>query len=636
MKAILKKESNRNKIFKDHSSKDGIIRSYADSLHCKNHPFINEHENVVQILLFYDELEVANSLGSKTIIHKLGAFFYQIINLPPEESSELSSIHLLSLVNADDMKKPGAFKKVLSPFVEDMKKLSSDDGVKMQVEGGEEFVVRAVLVALTADTPAAHDVLGFLAPGARHFCRWCKVSRVEVRENANAVGEMRTVEDHHEDVQRVARQARYSTECGVKCDSPLNDIPYFHCVTNSVFDCFHDLCEGVIPLVLKLVLYEYIVRRKYMSVTELNSRVASFSYGYPDSKNKPSPNFTIEMLSSKRAKLKQTGSQMWCLMRAIAFILGEKVPLGDEHMELIFTLQDFMNIVFSYQIRQEDLDRLETLIQRHNELFESLFVRVALDDEEEEEDDIDEDGEEDGDEEAIDDPDEVVEGEFDEEEGSTLEEQPQANQSRKKTKKPPRLKVYIINKLHHLKHYAEMIRQFGNPVRYWCAKFEGRLKIFRQHAAVCCNFKNTPKTMARMFQLSNLKSLIGEKTDEVDHLKGECVQLSRHTEHSDLLLAAGLKEGDQLLYTNGATLNGEEYRPSLFVNLESTRRGPQFAIICKVIVSSKKVFLLVKRWQNNGICPRYNAYKAIPAHPNQVVFSLITMFIFAFYTSLMF
>ncbi|KAE8746249.1 hypothetical protein FOCC_FOCC007121 [Frankliniella occidentalis] len=250
LKSLLSNKKVRNRVFKDRVSHDGVLRSFVDGSKFKNHPFLLKHENVLHILLFYDELEIANGLGSKTIIHKLGVFLFQILNLPPEFSSALSSIHLLAFAHASDMKKPGAFKKVLTPFIHDMKKLSSDHGLPFH---DEDFVMRAILAALTADTLAAHDLLGFLGPGAKYFCRKCMVSRAEIRANANATGAPRTKEMHKQHVDEVLQHPSKSSDCGVKRDSPLDSVPFFSSVDQGVFDAFHDLLEGIVPLVLKLV-----------------------------------------------------------------------------------------------------------------------------------------------------------------------------------------------------------------------------------------------------------------------------------------------------------------------------------------------------------------------------------------------
>ncbi|KAJ1528162.1 hypothetical protein ONE63_008075 [Megalurothrips usitatus] len=610
LKAILSDKKMRNLIFKELVSKDGIMTSFVDGYSFKHHPFLLRHKMVIHILLFYDELEVANALGSKTIIHKLGAFFYQILNLPSEMLSKMSSIHLLALVNADDMKKPDAFRKVLTPFIQEMKKLSSDEGVKMNL-GGEECVVRALLTALTADTLAAHDVLGLLGPGARHFCRKCMVSRAEVRADANAMGPPRTKELHQEHLEKVARWKKSMTETGVKGPCPLDEIPFFSCVENCVFDAFHDVLEGIVPLVLKLVLREYVINQKLFSVKDLNGNIAAFCFGIPDSKNKPSANFTSEMLSKKRTNIKQSGSQMWCLARSLPFLIADYLPETEEvnsHMKLIFLLQDIMQIVFSFEITVEDIAQLEKLIFDHNALFENLFIKTQTTEEDEEGIDID------SEEEDVDDPaaphEEILEEESGEVDDNAEDEQAELEEGGG---------MYVINKLHHLKHYPDMIRQYGNPVKLWCAKFEGRLKIFRQHSSICCNFKNICKTMAEMFQLSNLKSIRGNFDDDgIEHQKATVVKV-KHFPYCDLLKGQGLRDEDEISLVNSVTVNGEEYRPGLFVVLPGPPQHPAFGLIREVVVTGERsVIFIVKPWQTVGRCPRLNTFQVLPEEDEEV------------------
>lgn len=607
LKAVLADKKTRDLIFKDIVSKPGVMTSYVDGDHFKNHPFLQKHKGVLQILLYYDELETANALGSKTIIHKLGAFFFQILNLPAEQLSKMWSIHLLNLVNADDMKKPGAFNKVLTPFIQEMKKLSSDEGVHVTIDN-EDVTMRAVLVALTADTLAAHELCGFLGPGARHFCRKCMVSRAQVRANANAMGMPRTVELHEYHLQQAARGKRHRTMTGVKGPCPLDSIPFFSCVENVVFDAFHDLLEGVVPLVLKLVLREYIVVRKYFTVKDLNGNISSFSYGIPDSKNKPSPNFTYDMLKKKKGNLKQTGSQMWCLARCLPFLISSFLPEEvDSHMRLLFILQEIMQIVFSFEIASNDDELLEQLIFDHNDLFFDLFIEPeeAEDDDFEEEDDA---------EPAVDEPDEVDGAQ---EDGAQVDVE-EGNGVEGENTNP--FVVYITNKLHHLKHYPGMIRKYANPVRIWCAKFEARLKIFRQHSAVCCNFKNPPKTMSKMFQLSNLKSIKSDlRDDNVEHTK-EISLLVKDSIYCEFLRGENLQDEDVISFVKSATVNGEEYRSGLFVCLPgSSREQPKFALINDVVVVDEtSVILIVRPWKTLERSAKYNTFVVCPEGNTEV------------------
>jgi hypothetical protein len=371
--AVLRNKKMREYILKAKPSTDGVLRSYLDGSHYREHPFILKYDQVVCILLFFDELEIANSLGSKTIIHKLAAFFFQILNFPPEVSSQLTSIFLLALAYADDLKKEGAMEKVLTPLTQELKKLTSDEGVVIDVDG-EPFVLRALLAGLAADTLAAHDLLGLLGSGANHFCRRCLISRKEVRMDANAVGQLRNKELHKVHLQQVAERPRFAKQCGVKRSCPLDSAPYFDCTTSCIFDAFHDILEGVVPLVIKLTLRHFIIKKEFFTVTDLNLRIASFSYGVPDAKNRPSPNFTEDMLTSAGGKVKQSGSQMWCLMRAFPFLVGEWVPENDPYMCHIFLLQDLMKIIFAFEVTVEEVQRLDNLVSAHNESFMKLFI----------------------------------------------------------------------------------------------------------------------------------------------------------------------------------------------------------------------------------------------------------------------
>ncbi|KAK3924452.1 Chorion transcription factor Cf2 [Frankliniella fusca] len=594
LKSILSSKKIRNNIFKELASTDGVLRSYVDGYHFKDHPFLKRHRNVLHILLFYDELEVSNPLGSKTSIHKLGAFFFQVMNSPAHVSSQLSSIHLLALVYAEDMKTPGAFEKVLAPFVVEMKKLSSDEGVEIELDG-KPFVLRAVLVAVAADALAAHDLLGLLSPSARYFCRQCMISRQELRQDGNCIGQPRTQETHDQQVEEVQENFSRSTLYGVKRSCPLYKVPFFKTVEGSVFDGFHDVLEGIAPLVVKLFLRNVIYVRKLLSLSEFNIRLSTFTFGIPDSKNKPSSNFVREMLSSRK-KLKQTGSQMWCLMRALPFLVGDCLPEGDQHMELIFLLQDIMKIIFSFHIKPEDLDHLETLIFRHHELFKILYIDQVVELEREEVQ-LNENLEQPGEEPELD---ENIEENEDEDEEQDEHEEPQRRRSKQK------LTVHITNKFHHLKHYPDMIRKYGPAVRVWCAKFEGRLKIFRRHAAICCNFKNIPKTMAQMFQLSNV--IQDGEEDSVQHSNGISVLICDVEGAEDV---TGLTGADKILATNSASLFGEEYRPGLFVSLSDTH-APQFALISKVFVHEKIVYLQVKPWKTLCLSAKYNCFRVAP------------------------
>ena len=59
---------------------DGLLNDYCDGSDFTNHPLFSSEQNALQILLYFDELEVCNPLGTKVKKHKLGN---SLLNVQP-------------------------------------------------------------------------------------------------------------------------------------------------------------------------------------------------------------------------------------------------------------------------------------------------------------------------------------------------------------------------------------------------------------------------------------------------------------------------------------------------------------------------------------------------------------------------
>ena len=55
-----------------HQRTDGIQEDYCDSAHFQENPLFSVDCNSLQLMLYYDDLEFCNPLGSKRKKHKLG------------------------------------------------------------------------------------------------------------------------------------------------------------------------------------------------------------------------------------------------------------------------------------------------------------------------------------------------------------------------------------------------------------------------------------------------------------------------------------------------------------------------------------------------------------------------------------
>ena len=57
---------------KGHQSDSHIKEDFCDGKAFSQHPLFSVHKDALQLLFYFDELEVCNPLGSKTKVHKLG------------------------------------------------------------------------------------------------------------------------------------------------------------------------------------------------------------------------------------------------------------------------------------------------------------------------------------------------------------------------------------------------------------------------------------------------------------------------------------------------------------------------------------------------------------------------------------
>lgn len=62
-------------------------------------------EDCVALLieLYYDDFEVANPLGSKKTLYKIGAFYFTIKNLPNRFNSNTANVHLVALGHTSEL-----------------------------------------------------------------------------------------------------------------------------------------------------------------------------------------------------------------------------------------------------------------------------------------------------------------------------------------------------------------------------------------------------------------------------------------------------------------------------------------------------------------------------------------------------
>lgn len=68
-------------------------------------------------------------------------------------------------------------------------------------------------------------------------------------------------------------------------------------------------------------------------------------------------------------KIKQTASQMWCLIRLLPLMIGEYVPQGDRRWEVYLMLRDIVEHLFNPVTTEASTYVLETMVRDHHQSF---------------------------------------------------------------------------------------------------------------------------------------------------------------------------------------------------------------------------------------------------------------------------
>ena len=124
LKHILESKGFMRAVLEYQPSDDGIMRDFHDGEFCRGHVFFSNSRNIA-LLLYVDDCEIANPLGSKAGMHKIGVVYCTILNIPLKFRSSLCNCYLVGLYNSGDVKTYG-FDPILRPLVEDIEELERD------------------------------------------------------------------------------------------------------------------------------------------------------------------------------------------------------------------------------------------------------------------------------------------------------------------------------------------------------------------------------------------------------------------------------------------------------------------------------------------------------------------------------
>ena len=119
-------ESNRD-------SSGGYLHDFNDGLLVHNHPLFSTDNIALKLLIYYDDVNIANPMTNK--VHHLGLFYYQLVNIKSVYRGKLKSIQLFAICKKPYIKQFG-LNEILEPLVDDLKELGSDSAYPFDIGGG--------------------------------------------------------------------------------------------------------------------------------------------------------------------------------------------------------------------------------------------------------------------------------------------------------------------------------------------------------------------------------------------------------------------------------------------------------------------------------------------------------------------
>lgn len=174
--------------------------------------------------------------------------------------------------------------------------------------------------------------------------------------------------------------------------------------------------------------------------------------------------------------------------------------------------------------------------------------------------------------------------------------------------------INLINKFHHIIHYADCILWAG-PLRcYFCMRFEAKHAEIKLRAQNVHNFKNPPKTLIRVCQcVQSAKWGAGDVKLKKVHSLGCKTLYVQQTHSREFLLELGYMDIDNVCRSKSVKVNGVIFRPGLFVCLKTAMEReenlPLFGKIIEIVVlRENEVYFLILLCETTIFDPNFNAF----------------------------
>lgn len=342
-------------LLRDDDSNSNVLRNVVNGSLWKS-KLVTVTDKLLPLIIYFDDFESGNPLGSHAGVHKIGVIYISIATLPPDISSRLENVFVALIFNSNDREEFGN-RAIFSKFITDLNSLNQN-GLQIHVENTTE-IVKFQVIAFSGDNLGIHSVFGLTGSfSAQNYCRFCTIPKTECVNLCEEIqSSLRKETDYHNHLE---------SQLGLKEDCVWHDLHDFHVYKNLTIDVMHDLCEGVHRYSMALIIDNL---NQYFSLETLNSRIKYFTYQSFE-KNVPA-GITRNHLNNGCIII--SASEMLCLVRNLVYMVGDLIPTHNLIWENYLQLREITNILMAQVISQDMLAYLRTLIEEHHSSYLTLY-----------------------------------------------------------------------------------------------------------------------------------------------------------------------------------------------------------------------------------------------------------------------
>jgi hypothetical protein len=329
----------------------------------------------LQIILYSDDVELCNPLGSSKGIHKLTLFYYTLGNLPPQLRSSLASICLLAVAKTHTVqKRPEMLNLLLRDFSDTVNTLS-ENGVSFIINGSS-VLVKGGLLCLLGDSLASNWLGGFkssFSPVVERPCHVCLTKSVDfatvcVHEESGPRNP-RVHEIRCESLKRIKGKCNrqfWSKSFGITDTSVLSCMPSFTLPRAILRDPMHLLFEGLIGIEISLLL-SHVIDAGFITLGFLNDMLINHRFHYSCSiSDRPTP-------LSKVTEINYKSSQMWNFATCLPYFIAAKIPHLLPQWQSFVKLVQIMQFLMCPFMTSTGITYLKYLISEHHRQFCLLY-----------------------------------------------------------------------------------------------------------------------------------------------------------------------------------------------------------------------------------------------------------------------